>query len=82
MTRLLTSTLVLSAALSAALLSAPAFAAENTAPQSVAVAPSDAAKNKPAKRRSVGTAPEIVITGLREKPDSQVADNDERPNKS
>jgi hypothetical protein len=82
MTRLLTSTLVLGASLAAALISAPVYAA-NATPQAVAVAPSGATNSPTIKnRKSVGTAPEIVITGVRTKPDSQIAGNDERPTKS
>jgi hypothetical protein len=80
MARLLTSTLVLGAALSAALISAPAYSAESTTPKSVAVATSDT--KALSKRQSAGTAPEIVITGVRTKSDSQVADTNERPSKS
>lgn len=79
MTRLLTSTLVLGAALSAALISAPAYSAESAAPKSVAVATPDAKTLN--KRQSAGTAPEIVITGTRPKTDSQVADSNESPTK-
>jgi hypothetical protein len=82
MTRLLTSTLVLGASLAAALLSAPAYAA-NATPQAVAVAPSTVSNSPTIKnRKSVGTAPEIVITGVRPKTDSQVAETAARPTKS
>ncbi len=83
MTRLLTSTLVLGASLAAALIgAAPSFAGEPT-PKSVAVRPSGL------------VAPEIVITAIRERPQSApvivvtakssdkdasvVAENDQRP---
>jgi hypothetical protein len=82
MTRLLTSTLVLGASLAAALISAPVYAASAT-PQAVAVAPSTVSKSSTiGNRKSVGTAPEIVITGVRTKPESEVADNEKRPTKS